>query len=109
MKRALSLDAVKLLISGVFVHRPLRPRIIAVHPGVKLIGSKKYFLAVADLQFLHVHDIDELSCHGFSSRVFGFMASFYFLRRSFAIDRLWHLFLSALGGGARACMEALSP
>ena len=40
MKRALALDAVKLLIGSVLVHRPFGARIIAVHPGVKVIRGE---------------------------------------------------------------------
>ena len=51
MKRALALDAVKLLVGSMLVHRSLGSRIIAVHPGVKLVRSKQHFFAVTDVQF----------------------------------------------------------
>src|SRR5262245_41568957 len=40
MKGALALDAVKLLIGRVLVHRPFGAWIIAVHPGVKVIRGE---------------------------------------------------------------------
>src|SRR5438105_11617764 len=40
MKRALSLDAAKLLIGGMLVHGALGARIVAVHPGVKMIRGE---------------------------------------------------------------------
>jgi hypothetical protein len=43
------LDTVELLIGRVLVHRPFGARVIAVYPGVKVIGSEKHFFAVADL------------------------------------------------------------
>src|SRR6266850_3064077 len=40
VKRALPLDIIKLLICSVLVHGPLGARIIAVHPGVKVIRGE---------------------------------------------------------------------
>ena len=51
MKRAFALNAVELLVGGVLMHRPLGAGIVAVHPGVKMVGGEKHLLAVADVQF----------------------------------------------------------
>jgi hypothetical protein len=65
MKGAYPFDAVELLVCGVLVHGALGARIVAMHPGVKLIRGEQDFFAVADIQLGHAQNIDEFSgrCH----------------------------------------------
>jgi hypothetical protein len=67
MERALALDAVELLIGGVFVQGSFGAGIVAVHPGVKAIRGEEHLFAVTDLEFFELQDIDEFSGHTRSS------------------------------------------
>jgi hypothetical protein len=63
VKCALSFDAVELLVGAVFVHGTLGSGIIAMNPSVKMIGAKQYFLAMPDIQFGKIQQINELGGH----------------------------------------------